>query len=260
MGPHRWQPTRLPRPWDSPGKNTGVGCYFLLQCMKVKSQSEVAQSCLTLSDPMDCSPPGSSVHGIFQARALEWGAIAFSKLQHSDQQKLDTDIWKQPSPKMEVLWFLLQLGTHFSSVYWLPKLSLSCSQELTYSFIMLPKFPTVYLGGFFYQNLFCLENSSLSTPLLPLLKASLNTVLSDFMEVSFPCSRSLLYFLKLNSSCSINVKIKSFKPHSGTEPPTNLHLLWVFHPNTPFWWWPCVPFIILASLFSNPHNFPLPSP
>ena len=68
------------RPWDSPGKNTGVGCHFLLQCIKVKSESEVAQSCPTLSDPMDCSLPGSSVHGIFQARVLEWGAIAFSNL------------------------------------------------------------------------------------------------------------------------------------------------------------------------------------
>ena len=77
--PHRRQPTRLPSPWDSPGKNTGVGWHFLLQCMKVKSESEVAQSCPTLSDPMDCSLPGSSIHGIFQARALEWGAIAFSK-------------------------------------------------------------------------------------------------------------------------------------------------------------------------------------
>ena len=76
--PHRGQPTRLPRPWDSPGKNTGVGCHFLLQCMKVKSESEVVQSCLTLSDPMDCSLPGFSVHGIFQARVLEWDAIAFS--------------------------------------------------------------------------------------------------------------------------------------------------------------------------------------
>ena len=76
--PHRRQPTRLPRPWDSPGKNTGVGCHFLLQCMKVKSESEVAQSCPTLSDPMDCSLPGSSIRGIFQARVLEWGAIAFS--------------------------------------------------------------------------------------------------------------------------------------------------------------------------------------
>ena len=76
--PHRRQPTRLPRPWDSPGKNTGVRCHFLLQCMKVKSESEVAQSCPTLSDPMDCSLPGSSAHGIFQARVLEWGAIAFS--------------------------------------------------------------------------------------------------------------------------------------------------------------------------------------
>ena len=76
--PQRRQPTRLPRPWDSPGKNTGVGCYFLLQCMKVKSESQVTQSCPTLSNPMDCSLPGSSVHGIFQARVLEWGAIAFS--------------------------------------------------------------------------------------------------------------------------------------------------------------------------------------
>ena len=69
---------QAPHPWDSPGKNTGVGCHFLLQCMKVKSESAVAQSCLTLRDPMDCSPPGSSIHGIFQARVLEWGAIAFS--------------------------------------------------------------------------------------------------------------------------------------------------------------------------------------
>ena len=80
MRPHKRQPTRLPRPWDSPGKNTGVDCHFLLQCMKVKSESEVAQSCLTLSDPMDYSLPGSSVHRIFQARVLEWGDIAFSKL------------------------------------------------------------------------------------------------------------------------------------------------------------------------------------
>ena len=77
--PHRWQPTKLPCPWDSPGKNTGVGCHFLLQCMKVKSESEVTQSCPTLSDPMDCSLPGSSAHGIFQARVLEWGAMAFSQ-------------------------------------------------------------------------------------------------------------------------------------------------------------------------------------
>ena len=75
---HRWQPTRRPYSWDSLGKNTGVGCHFLLQFMKVKSESEVAQSCPTLCDPMDCSLPGSSVHEIFQARVLEWGATAFS--------------------------------------------------------------------------------------------------------------------------------------------------------------------------------------
>ena len=76
--PHRRQPTRLPCPWDSPGKNTGVGCHFLLQCVKAKSESEVAQSCPTLCNPMDCSLPGSSLHRIFQARVLEWGAVAFS--------------------------------------------------------------------------------------------------------------------------------------------------------------------------------------
>ena len=93
--PQRRQPTRLPHPWDSPGKNTGVGCHFLLQCMKVKSESEVAQSCLTSSDPMDCSLPGSSIHGIFQARVLEWGAIAFSR--KTLQAHLKMRIITQPS-------------------------------------------------------------------------------------------------------------------------------------------------------------------
>ena len=74
----RWQPTMVPCPWDFPGKNNGVACHFLLQCMKMKSESEVTQLRPTPSDPMDCSLPGSSVHGIFQARVLEWGAIAFS--------------------------------------------------------------------------------------------------------------------------------------------------------------------------------------
>ena len=84
--PQRQPPIRLHHPWDSPGKNTGVGCHFLLQCRKVKSESEVIQSCPTLRDPMDCSTPGSSIHGIFWARVLEWGAIAFSNLRLSRQQ------------------------------------------------------------------------------------------------------------------------------------------------------------------------------
>ena len=85
-----------PRPWDSPGKNTGVGCPFLLQCMRVKSESEVAQSCLTLSDPMDCSLPGSSVHGIFQARVLEWGASALNEC--------------NCEVSLSILWHCLSLG------------------------------------------------------------------------------------------------------------------------------------------------------
>ena len=83
----RLQPTRIPRPWGSPGKDTEVGCHFLLQCMKEKSESEVAQSCPTLLNPMDCSLPSSSIHGIFQARVLEWVAIAFS-VDHQGSQQL----------------------------------------------------------------------------------------------------------------------------------------------------------------------------
>ena len=116
--PHRWQPTRLPHPWDSPGKNIGVGCHFLLQCMKVKSESEVAQSCLTLSDLVNCSLPGSSVHGIFQARVLEWGAIAFSEIASYPNFKNLTCCKKEfekKNWKSSLIIFLLR-NTMFSSV------------------------------------------------------------------------------------------------------------------------------------------------
>ena len=103
--PHGWQPTRLRCPWDSPGKNTGVGCHFLLQCMKVKSESEVAQSCPTLSDPMDYSSPDSSVRGIFQARVLEWGAIAFSisKLPRTKRNQLTKMDWNVNLTQMTII-------------------------------------------------------------------------------------------------------------------------------------------------------------
>ena len=78
-------PPGSPHPWDSPGKNTGVGCHFLLQCMKMKSESEVIRLCPMFPDPMDCSLPGSSIHGIFQARILEWVVIAFSMIYGSVQ-------------------------------------------------------------------------------------------------------------------------------------------------------------------------------
>ena len=93
MRPHRRQPTRLCRPWDSPGKNTGVGCHFPLQCMKVKSESKFAQSCPALRDPLDCSLPGSSLHGSFQPRVLEWGAISFS-----EELIVSTEKYKQLHP------------------------------------------------------------------------------------------------------------------------------------------------------------------
>ena len=116
--PHRGQPTRLPHPWDSPGKNTGVGCHFLLQCMKVKSESEFAQSCLTLSKPMDCNLPGSCIHGIFQARVLEWGASAFSeetlskvKRQLSEWEKIIADETIDKGLISKIYKQLIQLNT-----------------------------------------------------------------------------------------------------------------------------------------------------
>ena len=112
LWPHRRQPTRLPHPWDSPGKNTGVGCHFLLQCTKVKSESEVAQSCPTLSDPMDRSPPGSSIHGIFQARVLEWGAIAFSSVVLATENNM-----YRPVFHMVLRQFTTALGIDVSRVY-----------------------------------------------------------------------------------------------------------------------------------------------
>ena len=133
--PHRWQPTRLPRPWDSPGKNTGVGCHFILQCMKVKSESEVAQSCPTLSDPMDCSPPGSSIHGIFQARVLEWGAIAFSGLgarrQHSQGKGLD---WNpQHQQRLRPAKFCHEIPWSFDSMWDSCPSLMEHTGELTYT-------------------------------------------------------------------------------------------------------------------------------
>ena len=101
--PHRRQPARLPHPWDSSGKNTGVGCHFLLQCMKVKSESEVTQWCLTLHDPMDCSLPGSSVNGIFQARVLEWSAIASTGSQRAGRDRSEP---AHIDPRLFCLWQL----------------------------------------------------------------------------------------------------------------------------------------------------------
>ena len=111
-----------PHPWDSPGKNTGVGCHFLLQCRKVKSESEVAQPCLTLCNPMDCSLPGSSIHGILQARVLEWGAIAFSE---DNSKSWDEELKKCFFP-------FLRVSLLFNAVILLPrKPPLLCSHSVT---------------------------------------------------------------------------------------------------------------------------------
>ena len=122
--PHRRQPTRLSGPWNYPGKNTGVGCHFLLQCMKVKSESEVTQSCPTLSNSMDCSLPGSSIHGIFQARVLEWGAIAFSMMSFRTDlfdllavQGTLKSLLQHHSLKASILWCSTFLMVQLSHLY-----------------------------------------------------------------------------------------------------------------------------------------------
>ena len=129
--PHRQQPTRFPRPWDSPGKNTGVGCHFLLQCMKVKSESEVAQPCSTLSDPMDCSLPGSSIQGNFQARTgQKWMAIHVKSEPMDgvviEGQGMFNTVWKQSLEKLLEWWvvtnlpsFLRSPGNKMESVRWI---------------------------------------------------------------------------------------------------------------------------------------------
>ena len=120
--PQKWQPTRLPHPWDSPGKNTGVGCHFLLQCMNMKSESEVAHSCPTLRDPIDFSLPGSSVHGIFQARVLEWVAIRscinlltidFCTIGYHSYQKKETFL----ATKMDAGNFSISTHIHFGNFF-----------------------------------------------------------------------------------------------------------------------------------------------
>ena len=128
LWPHTLQPTRLLCLWDSPGKNTGVGCHFLLQCMKVKSESEVVQSCPTLSDPTDCSLPGSSIHGTFQARVLEWGATAFAHWarKHYLFVTIFTSCPKRSENKCPLcLW---ENATHFH--LW-PQIPLICSCSLS---------------------------------------------------------------------------------------------------------------------------------
>ena len=119
--PHRRQPNRFPQPWDSPGKNTGVGCHFLLQCMKVKSESEVALLCPTLRNPMDCSLPGSSVHGIFQARVLEWVAIAFSKEQYIKVYNFEYDRKKREFNFLFILYPLYYLNLSETCIIFLVK-------------------------------------------------------------------------------------------------------------------------------------------
>ena len=124
MRPHRWQPTRLPHPQNSPGKNTGVGCHFLLQYMKVKSESEVAQSSPTLCNPMDCSPPGSPVPGILQGRTLEWVAISFS------------NAWKWKL-KVKLLSHVRLLKTPWTTAYQAPP-SMGFSRQEYWSGVPLP--------------------------------------------------------------------------------------------------------------------------
>ena len=133
--PHRQQPTRLASPWDSPGKNSGVGCHFLLQCMKVKSEREVTQSCLTLCDPIDCSPPGSSDHWIFQARVLEWGATG--------------DFKKEGTPMPHSTWYFSRFHQQFQRLHDHCNLSLKKNKKEKLSYVSETQLWGTYINLFF---------------------------------------------------------------------------------------------------------------
>ena len=148
--PHRQQPTRLPHPWDSPGKNTGVGCHFLLQCMKVESESEVAQSCPTLSDPMDCSPPGSSIRGIFQAKVLEWSAIAFSGLYSYSPSKSHLALL------IVVFKYVLNLSSIFNS-HCLASCFGSCLHLFLLTSLMMSHHPVYSFTSWELKNISCIH-------------------------------------------------------------------------------------------------------
>ena len=152
MRPHRCQPTRIPHPWDYPGKNTGVGCHFLLQCTKVKSESEFTQSCLTLRNPIDCSLPGSSIYGIFQVRVLEWGAITFSAIcPYPYSILLALSSWMT----MCVMVYLLALFhcTSFLCNYWTVLVIIAlCSKFWSNKVLTLPTF--LFLDCFAYLESF----------------------------------------------------------------------------------------------------------
>ena len=153
--PHRRQPTRLLHPWDSPGKNTGVGCHFLLQCMKVKIESEVAQSCLPLCDHMDYSLPGASIHGIFQARVLKWGASAFSDLSNDKcliQWWIHCNPWVNAKYYYNLNYYLKRWNTLISLsgaylIIWLT------SYNLTQTLLFLSIIETTPLGQFQMRKL-----------------------------------------------------------------------------------------------------------
>ena len=200
--PHRWQPSRL-RPWDSPGKNTGVGCHFLLQCMKVNSESEVTQLCPTLHDPMNCSLPGSSVLGILQARTLEWVAISFS---NAWKRKLSR-VWLFTTPWTAAYQAPLSMGVSRQE-YWnglpLPspaKLLYSCqitktpssTSSLTYishfSYWKLPQFATTKSNLLAFLPVLSSLPSSHQMFISPLEKEPIPSfLLRDLVAFFFPLS------------------------------------------------------------------------
>ena len=159
--PHRRQPTRLPRPWDSPGKNTGVGCHFLLQCMKVKSESEVAQSYPTPSDPMACSPPGPSIHGIFQAESTGVGCHCSPQFMGSQRVRQD---W---ATNTIVLigwshWFTIYLGFRLSFHLFIrlfPSLPNLTANSLRTAAFSLQFFSSVYCSALCLE--YCRESECL---------------------------------------------------------------------------------------------------
>ena len=188
--PHRRQATRLPRPWDSPGKNTGVGCHVLLQCMKVKSESKVAQLCPILSNSMDCSPPGSSVHGILQARILEWVAISSSRGSSQPRDQTCVSCIKggfltEPSIYLSSILRICHLPSIYHAFH---LLSISPSLYLSFVVYLSPIYPlSIYLSIIYLSFLYLLSVYHLCLSLYP----PFNVSIYPYLSVIFSSLQSL---------------------------------------------------------------------
>ena len=243
--PRRRQPTRLPRPWDSPGKNTGVGCHVLLQCMKVKSESEVAQLCPILSNSMDCSPPGSSVHGILQARILEWVAISSSRGSSQPRDQTCVSCIKggfltEPSIYLSSILHVC----HLPSIYYAFHL-LSISPSLYHLLI-------IYHLSIHYPSIYLLSTYHFFTYYLSIICVCLSIHLSMYLSIHIYLLSSVQFSHSVMSD-SLNRGMPGLPVHHQLKAFIQTHVHQVVMPSNHLI--VCRPLLLLPSIFPSIRVF-----